>query len=62
MADTLFETAGSVGAPAAFVIHNFWSGGFPAGVVDGIAFIGLFIVAYLGPRAVFQHFIGAACP
>lgn len=59
---SLFEIAGSVGAPAAFVIYKFWSGETPEGVANGIAFFGLFIVGYLVPRAVFRHWIGAACP
>lgn len=59
---TIFEVVGSVGAPGVFVGYRFGVAVVSDGWLVGFVFLSLFIVGYLGPRAVFRHFIGATCP
>ena len=60
---SVFEIAGSVGAPGAWIFYKFYTEhGIGSSVAEGAVFFGLFVLGYLIPHAVFRHLVGAACP
>ena len=58
-----FEIAGSMGAPAVWVLYKFQTEhGIGISITEGAVFFGLFVLGYLVPHVVFRRLVGAACP